>query len=344
VKVGAWAGAAVASLLLIAVLGIAAVGGGAGATPTAAREGIKAGAAVPAELLPWIDRNVALCPDDTRPALVAAQLWAESKFDPRAVSPVGAQGIAQFMPGSWGQWGRDDDRNGTASPWDIGDAIMANGRYMCSLYAQARRSPYPGGHVALALAGYNAGWYRVQQYHGVPPYRETVQYIADITQKAAEWADGIGPGDVTGTGPGADAVRRAAQYVGVPYVYGGGTPAGPSRGFCAGSNGYVDGVCFAASHEGYDCSSLVQAGWWPTTHLPRTAGEQYTATSGRPVSMDALQPGDLIFYSHGAPSAAYHVVMYYGAGKIIEAPRSGKHVQIVALYTTGGMVGATRPV
>ncbi|WP_331720757.1 NlpC/P60 family protein (plasmid) [Streptomyces sp. NBC_01136] len=345
-KLAAGAVAGVAGLILASVIGTAAVGGT--SASAANTTGIKAGK-VPADFLPWVMKAGALC-DGESPALIAAQISQESNFNAAAVGPETssgtAKGAAQFVDASWGTWGRDDDGSGTASPYDIGDAVMAQGRYMCALVKRAKDSGYPGGAISLALAGYNAGWGRVDQYQGVPPASfaggQTYNYVRDIIAKAAEWVDGVPA--VAGTGSGADAARKAATYLGTPYVYGGGTPEGPSTGFCSGNTGYLNGVCFAASHQGFDCSSLTENAWWSTTHLPRTAADQYTATASHPVSMDALQVGDLIFWSHtGSGSDAYHVAMYYGDGKIIEAPRTGKNVQIVKLYRSGGLVGATRP-
>jgi len=76
------------------------------------------------------------------PAIIAAQLNAESGFNPQAVSPVGAQGISQFMPGTWALYGRDENGDGTADPFDPADAIPAQGRYDCS----ARGRPRPGSY------------------------------------------------------------------------------------------------------------------------------------------------------------------------------------------------------
>ncbi len=329
-------------MMLLLVVGTATLGsGGTASAVGGGGKGLLDGA-VPAEYKEWIMKAGATCPGES-PALIAAQVWAESGFNKDAEGPETsagkAKGPAQFTDGTWSTWGRDDDGNGVASAKDIGDALMAQGRFMCSLMEQAKASGYPGGTEALALAGYNAGFGAVQQYHGVPPYKETADYIAKIQAQAAVWS--IGGGAVSGTGAGPDAVRRAAQYVGVPYVWGGGTPSGPSVGFCDGSNGMLNGLCFAGSHQGFDCSSLVQNAWWGTLHLPRVAADQYSATSGRPVSLDQLQPGDLIFYARGV-SGIDHVAMYYGDGKIIQAPRTGKSVEIVPLYKNGA-VGATRP-
>jgi cell wall-associated NlpC family hydrolase len=297
---------------------------------------------VPAAFLPWVNQAAALCPNES-PALIAAQLWAESGFNVAARSPAGARGPAQFMPATFGAWGRDDDGNGSTSSTDIGDAVMAQGRLMCSLLATAARSGYPGGDVTLALAGYNAGWATVEQYHGVPPFPETTTYIQRILAKATQWSAPTGPTGVpalaSGT-PGANAVRRAQSWLGTPYVYGGGTPAGPTPGFCDGSRGMLAGNCFAATHTGFDCSSLVQHSWWPTVHLPRTAAGQYQATAAHTVSLAALQPGDLLFYDHG--SGIDHVAMYAGDGTVIQAPSTGRSVEATPLYRAG-FVAATRP-
>jgi Transglycosylase SLT domain len=94
-------------------------------------------------------------------------------------------GIAQFMPGTWVEWGTDVDGNGAASPFDPADAIDAQGRFMCDLLRRA--SGLAGDPVQLALAGYNAGWGAVLRYGGIPPYAETQDYIARITAMAAQF-------------------------------------------------------------------------------------------------------------------------------------------------------------
>jgi cell wall-associated NlpC family hydrolase len=331
-------------LLVTAVIASAVVGvAGFTGTMGTATGGSLAPDSVPAAFSPWVIKAGALCPQQS-PAVIAAQLWVESGFNVDAISSAGARGPAQFMPATWGAWGRDEDGDGTASPGDIADAVMAQGRLMCALMGAAARSGFPGDTVSLALAGYNAGWGAVQQYGGIPPYPETTGYVQRVLAKAEEFAAPAAPtgvgGPVGGVGVGADAVRRAAAWVGTPYVYGGGTPAGPTVGFCDGSYGLLDGRCFASRHVGFDCSSLVQLGWWPTVRLPRTAAGQYAATSAHPVPLTALQPGDLIFYSRGR--GIDHVAMYYDTGKIIEAPSTGQSVRVVDL-DAAGVLGATRP-
>lgn len=126
------------------------------------------------------------CPGLPAPIL-AAQLAAESGFNPRAVSPAGAQGIAQFMPGTWATWGRDGNGDGTASPFDPLDAIAAQGAFMCHLLRSASATGW-GDPIDLALAGYNAGWGAVTAHHGAPPYPETRAYVARIRTTATRYA------------------------------------------------------------------------------------------------------------------------------------------------------------
>ena len=92
---------------------------------------------------------------------------AESGFNPRALSPKGAQGLGQLMP--------DTARLlGVRDPWDPEQNLDGAARYFA---AQLERF----GNVHHALAAYNAGPHRVVQYGGVPPYRETRAYVAKIT-------------------------------------------------------------------------------------------------------------------------------------------------------------------
>jgi Transglycosylase SLT domain/D-alanyl-D-alanine carboxypeptidase len=99
-------------------------------------------------------------------ALLAAQLYVESGFDPLARSPSGAQGIAQFMPGTAAALGLDD-------PFDPAAAIDAQAHLMRDLLRRF-------ASVALALAAYNAGAGAVAGCMCVPSYPETQAYVARI--------------------------------------------------------------------------------------------------------------------------------------------------------------------
>ena len=126
---------------------------------------------------------------DVSAALLAAQLMAESNFNPNAISPAGAQGIAQFMPATAAAYGLRD-------PFDPVAAIDAQGRLMGELLEQF-------GSVELALAAYNAGPGAVSACDCVPPYPETQAYVARILALLD------GAGDLLG-GPPALEVRLIA--------------------------------------------------------------------------------------------------------------------------------------
>ncbi|MFE0364727.1 C40 family peptidase [Streptomyces griseoaurantiacus] len=308
---------------------------------------------VPEEFRTWILEADKACKEPAMtPSLLAAQLYQESRFKTtreEATSKAGAEGPAQFTPNAWATWGRDADGNGESSPWDIGDAVMAQGRMMCSLLKQAKNSGFPGDVRALALAGYNAGWHRVEQFGGVPPKSfangETHHYVQVILSTMSRF-EGPGLLQVSGAGTGVTALRKAVPRMGTPYAYGGGGPSGPSTGFCDGTNGYQRGKCAASSTVGFDCSSLVQYAYWPKVKLPRTAAAQYGATSDRAVSRTNLKPGDLLFWSHGGSGSIYHVALYAGDGNVLHAPRTGRHVEVAPLTSAmpeRDYYGATRP-
>jgi hypothetical protein len=113
--------------------------------------------------------------------LLAAQLYAESNFNPFAVSPAGAQGIAQFMPGTAAGLG-------LRNPFDAAASIDAQAHLMHDLLARFASVP-------LALAAYNAGPGAVARCGCVPPYPETQAYVAKIIGLLG----GAGDAAVTGT-------------------------------------------------------------------------------------------------------------------------------------------------
>jgi soluble lytic murein transglycosylase-like protein len=112
------------------------------------------------------------------PDFIASVVHAESGFNARAVSPKGAQGLMQLMPNTAAQLGVKDSFDAEAN-------VDAGTKYLRALLDQYN------GDVHKALAAYNAGSHRVDQYHGIPPYRETQAYVRRIVleynrKKAAE--------------------------------------------------------------------------------------------------------------------------------------------------------------
>lgn len=101
--------------------------------------------------------------------LVEAVIRAESAFNPRAVSNKGAQGLMQLMP-------QTASKLGVPNAFDPQANVDGGTRYLRELLEKYNFD------LIKALAAYNAGPQRVDQYHGVPPYRETRHYVASIVR------------------------------------------------------------------------------------------------------------------------------------------------------------------
>ncbi|MFY9561832.1 MAG: lytic transglycosylase domain-containing protein [Terriglobales bacterium] len=104
------------------------------------------------------------------PDLVNSVIHAESGFNSRAVSRKGAQGLMQLMPGTAGQLG-------VTNPLDPQANVGGGTRYLRQLLERYNFD------LVKALAAYNAGPLRVEQYRGVPPYRETRAYVAKVVHE-----------------------------------------------------------------------------------------------------------------------------------------------------------------
>ncbi|OLC17902.1 MAG: hypothetical protein AUH26_01110 [Candidatus Rokubacteria bacterium 13_1_40CM_69_96] len=102
--------------------------------------------------------------------LIAAIIEAESEFNPRAVSRTGARGLMQLMPKTAAILGVSD-------PFDPRENIEAGVRHLRSLMDRF------DGNLPLVLAAYNAGERAVIGHRGVPPYRETRQYVKRILRR-----------------------------------------------------------------------------------------------------------------------------------------------------------------
>ena len=101
--------------------------------------------------------------------LILAVMTVESGFDPRAVSPRGAMGLMQLMPGTATEMHVTD-------PFDPRENMLGGARYLRILVNGAN------GDVVLALAGYHAGAGATQRHGGVPPFPETHRYVASVVR------------------------------------------------------------------------------------------------------------------------------------------------------------------
>jgi peptidoglycan DL-endopeptidase RipA len=115
-------------------------------------------------------------------------------------------------------------------------------------------------------------------------------------------------------------IRRAMSQLGVPYSWGGGTAAGPSRGIDSG-----------AGTVGFDCSGLILFAFAGVgIRLDHYSGSQYN--EGRKIPSSQARRGDVIFYG---PGGSQHVTLYLGNGQMLEAPYTGSSVKVSPVRTSG---------
>jgi soluble lytic murein transglycosylase-like protein len=151
--------------------------------PQSVRENVLgAPVSVPVEYASVIKEASARCP--VVPLNVfAAQLHAESGWDPNAKSPAGARGIAQFMPKVWKQYAIDGDGDGEIDVWNPIDAIHSAAELNC--LNRKLVSGVSGKRIQNILAAYNAGFGAVRKYDGIPPYPETENYVRKILENSS---------------------------------------------------------------------------------------------------------------------------------------------------------------
>jgi len=122
----------------------------------------------PSMTVPYSDSIRAAAADNGLEAeLVTAVIAAESNFDPRAMSKRGARGLMQLMPATATELGVRD-------VWDPDQNIRGGTEHLARLMGKY------GGDVSLALAAYNAGEGTVDRHGGVPPFKETQQYVQRV--------------------------------------------------------------------------------------------------------------------------------------------------------------------
>jgi cell wall-associated NlpC family hydrolase len=178
--------------------------------------------------------------------------------------------------------------------------------------------------VGLARAAHPTGISRAAVVLGLPQLAAAEASLAGVpstlpTATPTTFSTAILPA-LEGNGIGSQAVGLVERFLGVPYVWGGATPAG------------------------FDCSGLVMYVYGLLgIRLPHYSGYQWYA--GPRVTRDQLQPGDIVFF-HPSANGPQHEGMYIGAGEFIHAPHTGDVVKVSSLYDTQyalSYVGAVRP-
>ena len=317
--IGAKIGVAVAVvcapvMILVIILGSIMIGAvGRHSSSSEPSGGLLAGS-VPGTYAPYITEAGSRCPEIS-PALIAAQLDHESSFNPRALSPVGAEGIAQFLPTTWRIWGKDYSGDGVADIWNAHDAIGSQADYMCGLVAMIKgwinQGKVSGDVVQLALAGYNAGPAWVLDDHGMPASPETRRYVSSIMDAMKRYTAGE---QEPGSKPIETAIAAAQAQDHARYIFG------------------ADGP------DAWDCSSLMRHAWQAAgVELPRTTFEQVKSPLLRRVPWSERRRGDLIYFHIDGGALPDHVGMALSDHLMIHAshPHPNPEDDIVeADYTT----------
>ncbi len=308
-----------------------------------AQAGLKTGT-VPPEFEPWIIKAGKVCAEISAP-VIAAQIDVESGFNPKAVSPAGAQGLSQFMPYTWPSYGEDANHNGVVSPFDAPDAIMAQANFDCKTAAQAKKDiaagKIHGDLLDIVLSAYNCGYGCILS-NGGPNISngETESYAPKIKRLIPKYS-AIGAGSGGKNGPLAGPVNRriiqaAMRWLGTTYAWAGGTKDGPSPGTSP-----------DAGVVGFDCSGLTLYAIAQATNmkvlLPHFTGDHsnpgqlYDAQMAE-VPFDQKQPGDEIYFGSGGNT--HHVGIYYGKQNgqdmLLNAPQSGDVIKISPLSGWNG--------
>ncbi len=218
-----------------------------------------------------------------------------------AVNYAGAGGPMQFLASTWAAYAVDANGDGHADRWNPADAIFTAARYL-----HASGAPR---ELERAIYAYN----------------HSSAYVALVLRWAHTYEQEAQTAPLTGDTAGEGALRFALSQIGVPYVWGGESPAG------------------------YDCSGLVQAAYLTVgVQIPRTTQEQWGTEAHLPANA-ALKPGDLVFFGPSAREAT-HVGMVIRPGEMVDAPHTGTDVRTEPYPTAVGgrfgeeeYLGATRP-
>ncbi len=270
-------------------------------------------AGIPANYVPLIQKAGTVSPEFPAP-VIAAQLSQESGFsDP--TSSTGAQGPAQFEPGTWQSWGKDTTGKGYADVHNPSDAIDAQARFDAALAGQVKTAQAAGqihssaSVTEMALGGYNAGFGAVEASGGIPQNSQTMAYVPRIMTLARTTFSDAG----TITAPGGTA----------PPADGGGTGTQAAAGGCGGVGGQVavHQVDYPVPGGGTQPADL---------YVPAGAGP---GTPPRPIIVmvhgGGYVAGDRSELGDAAKAAATHGYLVLNISYDLSAPRWPRQVQQV---------------
>ncbi|MFJ7098300.1 C40 family peptidase [Streptomyces mirabilis] len=243
--------------------------------------------------------------------------WDGTASGERAVGPF------QFLPSTWASIGKDANGDKTADPHNADDAALGAAVYLC------------GNGRDLTQ--------RSQLEAAILQYNHSTEYLSNVLGWIDQYTAAAKAPDLKNVSGRVRAVLDAAlSQRGVPYSWGGGNASGKSYGICCSPSGKS-----GADIKGFDCSGLtVYAYANAGISLPRTAAAQASVGRRIPAGLgkNALKPGDLVFYAYapGRDSTIYHVGIYVGSGRMVNAARPGTLVRLDAVDAMSGYAGGAR--
>lgn len=243
--------------------------------------------------------------------------WDGTASAERAVGPF------QFLPSTWEGVSQDANGDKAADPHNADDAALGAAIYLCG---NGRDLTKPS-----------------QLKSAIFQYNRSHEYVANVLGWVDQYAAAAKDPDLSSIGGKVRTVIEAAlSQRGVPYSWGGGNASGTSTGICCSPSGKS-----GAGIKGFDCSGLTQYAYAKAgISLPRVAASQAGVGKRIPAGLgtSALKAGDLVFYATapGRDSTIYHVGIYVGSGKMVNAPRPGTVVRLDAVNAMSGFAGGAR--
>jgi cell wall-associated NlpC family hydrolase len=218
------------------------------------------------------------------------RLDGDAEYD-RAVGPM------QFIPSSWQIFAQDGNGDGETDPNNVFDAALAAAAHIC-------------GDAPCDLSD------RDQLRTALLTYNNSQSYVDDVLARSDAYA-ALSASGARGSGSGSAIIESGEDWLGTPYLFG--------------------GACNTPGRDRCDCSSLARYAYrhGAGVELPRTTYEQvvlprhderFVAIAAEDV--DALRPGDLLFFGANPPSGIYHVGLYISETQMLEAPRTGLDVRV----------------